>query len=79
MLYAHNYQDKFIIQTDESGEGISVVLALRSKDEEYPFRYFSRKFTETEKKNLHCQKRIRCYYIRHTEIKMLHSRARNCD
>lgn len=50
VLYAPNYQDKFIVQTDASGEGIGVVLAQRDRDAEHPILYLSRKFSESEKK-----------------------------
>lgn len=50
MLYASNYQDKFIIQIDVSSEGIGVVLAQRKNNEEHPILYLSRKFKKTAKK-----------------------------
>lgn len=49
VLYAPNYAEEFIIQTDASEKGIGVIMAQRENDEEHPVIYLSRKFTPPEK------------------------------
>ncbi|GBN11979.1 Retrovirus-related Pol polyprotein from transposon 17.6 [Araneus ventricosus] len=49
VLYAPNFEKEFIVQTDASDLGIGVVLAQRTKGEEHPILYLSRKFSGPEK------------------------------
>ena len=50
MLYAFDYNIEFILQTDASEKGLSVVLAQQKDNEEHPILFLSRKFTG-ERKN----------------------------
>ncbi|GBM51196.1 Retrovirus-related Pol polyprotein from transposon 17.6 [Araneus ventricosus] len=61
VLYAPNYEQEFIIQTDASDLGMGVVMSQRdSKNEGHPILYLSKKFSDAERKYSTTERECAC-------------------
>ncbi|GBM41722.1 Retrovirus-related Pol polyprotein from transposon 297 [Araneus ventricosus] len=82
ILYAPDFNKEFILQTDASNSGTSVILAQRDdNDKELPVLYLRKKFSETEKKYstterecaaiIFAVKKLQCYLDGHTKFLLI--------
>ncbi|GBM95272.1 Retrovirus-related Pol polyprotein from transposon 297 [Araneus ventricosus] len=78
ILYVPDFNKEFILQTDASNSGMSVILAQKDdNDKEHPVLYLSKKFSGSEKvfcyrKRMRwhniCCKKLQCYLDGHTKF-----------